>query len=54
MQGYLDDPKGTAEAVGPDGRLDTGDIGAVSGVEFCVVGLDRNWAYGPACRAARP
>ena len=32
---------------------DTGDIGAVSGVEFCIVGLDRDWAYGPACRAAR-
>jgi hypothetical protein len=27
-------------------------IGA--GVEFCVVGLDRNWAYNPACRMARP
>jgi hypothetical protein len=25
-----------------------------SGVEFCVVGLDRNWAYNPACKAARP
>ena len=24
------------------------------GVEFCVVGLDRNWAYNPACRAAKP
>jgi hypothetical protein len=24
------------------------------GVEFCVVGLDRNWAYNPACKAARP
>jgi hypothetical protein len=23
-------------------------------VEFCVVGLDRNWAYNPACKAARP
>lgn len=33
---------------------DTGDIGAVAGVEFCVVGLDRNSAYGPGCRAARP
>jgi hypothetical protein len=32
---------------------DMGEIGAVPGVEFCVVGLDRNWAYGPACRAAR-
>jgi hypothetical protein len=25
-----------------------------SGVEFCIVGLDRNWAYNPACRMARP
>ena len=25
-----------------------------TGVEFCVVGLDRNWAYNPACKAARP
>ena len=24
------------------------------GVEFCVVGLDRNWAYNPTCRMARP
>lgn len=24
------------------------------GVEFCVVGLDRDWAYNPACKAARP
>ena len=32
---------------------DTGDIGIAYGVEFCVVGLDRNSAYGPACRAAR-
>ena len=23
-------------------------------VEFCVVGLDRNWAFNPACKAARP
>jgi hypothetical protein len=32
----------------------TGMIGATWGVNFCVVGLDRNWAYNPACRAARP
>ena len=32
---------------------DTGMIGLDWGVNFCVVGLDRNWAYGPACRAAR-
>jgi hypothetical protein len=33
---------------------DGGFAGFSSGVEFCVVGLDRNWAYNPACRAARP
>lgn len=25
-----------------------------NGVEFCVVGLDRDWAYNPACKAAKP
>lgn len=25
-----------------------------NGVEWCVVGVDRNWAYNPACRAAKP
>lgn len=33
---------------------DTGMIGMDWGVNFCVVGLDRNWAYNPNCRAARP
>ncbi len=33
---------------------DTGMIGMDWGVNFCVVGLDRNMASGPACRAARP
>jgi hypothetical protein len=33
---------------------DTGMIGMDWGVNFCVVGLDRNWAYEPACRAAQP
>jgi len=32
----------------------TGMIGMGWGVNFCVVGLDRNWAYNPACRAAKP
>jgi hypothetical protein len=32
----------------------TGMIGAGWGVNFCVEGLDRNWAYNPACRAAKP
>jgi hypothetical protein len=29
-------------------------LGVSWGVEWCVVGLDRNWAYNPACRMARP
>jgi hypothetical protein len=33
---------------------DTGMIGATYGVNFCVVGLDRNAAYNPNCRAAGP
>ncbi len=33
---------------------DGGMIGAYYGVEWCVASLDRNWAYNPACRAARP
>lgn len=33
---------------------DTGWLGAGWGVEWCVVGLDRNWAYNPGCRMARP
>jgi len=24
------------------------------GVEWCVTGLDRNWAFNPACKAAKP
>ncbi len=33
---------------------DTGMIGAYNGVEWCVVGLDRNFAFSPGCRMARP
>jgi hypothetical protein len=33
---------------------DTGMIGAVWGVQSCVVGLDRNWAFNPLCAAAQP
>jgi hypothetical protein len=33
---------------------DLGMIGASWGVEWCVVGLDRNWAYNPSCRMAQP
>jgi hypothetical protein len=31
-----------------------GWLGVGWGVEWCVVGLDRNWAYNPACRMAKP
>ena len=33
---------------------DGGMIGATWGVTFCVVGYDRNMAYSPACKMARP
>ena len=33
---------------------DGGFAGFGQGVEWCVVGLDRNWAYNPRCRAAKP
>ncbi len=35
-------------------REDLAVIGVSWGVEWCVHGLDRNWAYEPACRMARP
>jgi hypothetical protein len=31
---------------------DAGMIGGRFGVQWCVVGADRNWAYNPECRAA--
>jgi hypothetical protein len=52
----------TARAVVSDGKMrtvnfsiieDGGFAGFGIGVEWCVVGLDRNWAYNPACRMAR-
>ena len=33
---------------------DSGMIGASWGVEWCVVGIDRNWASAPRCKMARP
>jgi hypothetical protein len=33
---------------------DGGFAGIGQGVEWCVTGLDRNWAYNPNCRSARP
>jgi hypothetical protein len=33
---------------------DGGFAGFGQGVEWCVVGLDRNWAFNPACKTAAP
>src|SRR5471032_1386807 len=33
---------------------DLGIIGIGFGVEWCVIGLDRNLAYAPGCQAVRP
>lgn len=33
---------------------DGGFIGATWGVEWCIVGLDRNYAYAPSCKMAGP
>lgn len=35
-------------------RENLGLIGGSWGIEWCVLGLDRNMAYSPACRMARP
>jgi hypothetical protein len=52
-----------AEAIVSDGRKrpiyysiveDGGLIGATYGIEWCVVGLDREWAYNSGCKMARP
>ncbi|MEW6642548.1 MAG: hypothetical protein AB1586_18730 [Pseudomonadota bacterium] len=53
----------SAHAMLSDGRArqvhysiieDGGFSGYGSDVEWCVTGLDRNWAYNPACKSARP
>jgi hypothetical protein len=53
----------SAEAMISDGKVrtvhysiieDGGFAGYGQGVEWCVTGLDRNWAYNPRCKAARP
>jgi hypothetical protein len=53
----------SAEAMISDGKVrtvhysiieDGGFAGFGQGVEWCVTGLDRDWAYNPRCKAARP
>ena len=43
-----------AGRIGPHIAEDMGMIGMDWGVNFCVIGLDRNWSYEPHCRAAKP
>lgn len=53
----------TAQVAISDGKVRTMNFSIIedggfasigAGVEFCIVGLDRNWAFNPACRMARP
>jgi hypothetical protein len=53
----------SADVMLSDGKLrtvhysiieDGGFAGMAQGVEWCVTGLDRNWAYNPGCKSARP
>ncbi len=53
----------TGKAMTSDGKVrhvnfsiieDGGFASSDQGVEWCVTGLDRNWAYNPRCRAAGP
>jgi hypothetical protein len=61
--GYIPRRFCTGRVMTSDGRYrevsysiaeDLGAIGASWGVEWCVSGLDRNLAYAPGCKMARP
>jgi len=52
--GVVEISDGSRHAIHYSIAEDTGMIGKGWGVEWCVVGLDRNWAYDPACNMARP
>lgn len=63
MEGAIPRRYCTSKVLVSDGRWrtmhysiieDGGMIGARWGVEWCVVGLDRNWAYNPNCKMALP
>jgi hypothetical protein len=45
---------GTKHLINYSIEEDTNIIGMGWGVNFCVAGLDRNWAYRPECRSAAP
>lgn len=53
----------TAQVAISDGKVRTMNFSIIedggfasigAGVEFCIIGLDRNWAFNPACKMARP
>jgi len=52
--GLVEVSDGSKRAIHYSIAEDTGIIGSTWGVEWCVVGLDRDWAYNPACQMARP
>jgi hypothetical protein len=52
--GVVEISDGSKHAIHYSIAEDTGMVGATWGVEWCVTGLDRNWAYNPACKMARP
>ena len=52
--GIVEISDGTRHVINYSIAEDAGMIGASWGVEWCIVGLDRNWAYNPACKMARP
>jgi hypothetical protein len=52
--GVVEISDGSKHAIQYSIAEDTGMVGATWGVEWCVTGLDRNWAYNPACKMARP
>ena len=52
--GIVEISDGTRHVINYSIAEDVGMIGASWGVEWCIVGLDRNWAYNPACKMARP
>ena len=45
---------GSSHAIDYSILENSGWVGIGWGVEWCVAGLDRNWAYNPPCRMAKP
>jgi hypothetical protein len=52
--GIVEISDGTRHTIQYSIAEDTGLIGASWGVEWCVIGFDRNWAYNPYCKMAQP